>query len=654
MSSKRIRNIGIVAHVDAGKTTLTEQMLFLAGSIRATGNVDKGTSLSDALDVEKRRGISVRATTLSFPWRDVQINLIDTPGHVDFSAEVERSIRVLDGAILMLSAVEGIQAHTETIWRALDARDIPVLCFINKIDRVGADVGAVVQDIQRELFPDVVLLNRSKDEGENTASTRELDDTERQGLIEIVAGTDDALLERYLEEEQLAEEQIDKALANAVHRRTIIPAICGAAKNGVGTEILLDALVDWFPDADTRTEEDPSAVVFRIDHDNKLGRIAGVRLYRGAIKTRDIINNVTAGRDEKVSQIKKSFLNRYEDVSELGAGDIGFLCGLPEARIGDVLGDPEPVPGTYQLGEPLLSVQAIPKNEADRTRLADSLQLLSSEDPHLDFTWVDEERELHVKIMGTVQTEILTEILQSRFGIAATFSEPTVIYKETPSSVGFGEDRYTMPKPCWAIVSYQIEPGMPGSGVRFDSKVGVNDVKIRYQHEIERCLPSALRQGIKGWEVTDLAITLVSGSDHVQHSRPGNFALATHIALLKGLTETNTTLLEPILAFRITGPDEFVGKVASDITRMRGTFEPPESASSGFVLQGRIPLATSMNYAIILSSMTSGRANLSVQFDGYDPVEDQHGVIRPYKGICPLDRSKYILKMRGAITESPH
>ncbi len=651
MSNSRIRNIGIVAHVDAGKTTLTEQMLFLAGSIRATGNVDKGTSLSDALDVEKRRGISVRATALSFSWRDVRINLIDTPGHVDFSAEVERSIRVLDAAILMLSAVEGIQPHTTTIWHALRERGIPVLFFINKIDRAGADALGVVDDVRRELASDIVLLNHPEHQGGN-ATVRGLNPAERDHLAEVVAETDDALLESYLEEETLSPDEVETALAAAVRRRAVFPALCGAAKNGVGTEALLDGIVDWFPDAVARVDDDPSAVVFRIDHDDRLGRIAGVRVYGGTIRTRDVIANVAASREEKVSQIKKSYINRYEDVSALEAGDIGFLCGLPEARIGDILGDPKPVPDTYRLSEPLLSVQAVPKDEADRNRLAGALQLLSSEDPHLDFTWVDEEREFHVKIMGAVQTEILTDLLEHRFGIQAAFSEPTVNYRETPSTSGFGEDRYTMPKPCWAIVKYRIDPGETGTGIHFESDVGVNDIKRRYQHEIERCLTSALKQGVKGWEVTDLAITLVSGSDHVQHSRPGNFALATHIALLKGLTETGTTLLEPVLTFRIAGPDEFIGKVTSDVTRMRGTFDPPESMDIGFVVRGRVPLATSMNYAIALSSMTSGRANLSVQFDGYDPVDDDLGVIRPYKGICPLDRSKYILKMRGAITES--
>tara|TARA_Y100000588_G_scaffold97414_2_gene105714 strand:+ start:15701 stop:17668 length:1968 start_codon:yes stop_codon:yes gene_type:complete len=653
MSNRRIRNIGIVAHVDAGKTTLTEQMLYLAGSIRQTGNVDKGTSLSDAMDVERRRGISVRATSLSFTWRDVQINLIDTPGHVDFSAEVERSLRVLDGAILILSAVEGVQSHTETLWRALEARGIPVLCFINKIDRAGADAMSVVGTLRNEFAPETVLLNRPVDEGQGDATVRPVDSGELEHVTEVVAATDDVLLERYLEGNGLENEDFRNGLTRAVDDRGILPALCGAAKNGIGTEAVLDGLVDWFPDARTDGDAPASAVVFRVDHDSRHGRIVGVRLYQGRIRARSVVRNETGDRDEKVSQVKKSYVNRLEDVPELEAGDIGFLCGMPEARIGDVLGDPTPVPATHTLSEPLLSVQAIPDNEADHTKLAEALSVLSSEDPHLDFAWVDEERELTVRIMGTVQSEILTDVLGHRFGIEATFTEPTVIYKETPSSTGFGEDRYTMPKPCWAIVKYRIRPGERGSGITFDSEVGVNDVKIRYQHEIERCLPRALKQGVKGWEVTDLAITLVSGSDHVQHSRPGNFALATHIALLKGLTETGTTLLEPILAFRIAGPDEFVGKVTSDIARMRGSFDPPESVKGGFVLHGRVPLATSLDYAITLSSMTAGRASLSIRFDGYDPVDEELGVIRPYRGICPLDRSKYILKMRGAITESP-
>jgi small GTP-binding protein len=650
--SKRIRNLGILAHVDAGKTTVTENMLYLSGAIRSVGNVDKGTSLSDGLEVEKRRGISVRATTMSFEWKDVQINLIDTPGHVDFAAEVERSMRVLDCAILVLSAVEGVQAHTVTIWDALKALEIPVILFINKVDRMGADAAAVFQDLKQRFSVDVALMSQVIDEGSNEASIASVEGEGLQQLVESVAAKDDGLLERYLNEDTFSLQDLEETIAGCVPTRDLFPVLCGVAKNSIGVESLLDKVITYFPDAGSLTDAPPSGVVFRLDHDAKLGRIAGVRLYAGELQNRDTIVNVTAGREEKITQIKRSLGARYEDTGVLKAGEIGFICGMPDVQIGDVLGDSTHVPGNYRLGEPLLSVQAIPEDEADHTKLTAALQQLSSEDPHLNFTWFDDERELHVKIMGAIQTEILTEILATRFGIPVRFSDPTGIYKETPASSGYGVERYTMPKPCWAIVKYLIEPGEPGSGVSYSSKVGVNDIKIRFQKEIDRSIAGSLKQGIKGWEVTDLKITLVEGSDHVQHSRAGNFTLATNIAMLKGLTETDTILLEPILSFRIQAPESFVGKITSDIIAGRGTFDPAEMDRGNVVLTGRIPLATSMDFPIRLNSMTSGTAKFAFHYAGYEPCPPGEGVVRPYKGISPLDRSKYILKMRGAITEA--
>lgn len=647
----RIRNLGILAHVDAGKTTVTEHMLHLAGETRSVGNVDKGTSLSDAMDVEKRRGISVRATTTTFTWRDVRVNLIDTPGHVDFAAEVERSLRVLDCAILVVSAVEGIQAHTETIWDALATLDIPVILFVNKVDRMGADSGAVIEALKQRFSPDVIALNRAVREGEAEAGVDDLDADGLNALAEAVAAKDDALLERYLNEEAIPRQDLDPAIAVRVPSRGLFPVLCGVAKNGIGVDVLLDAVVDCFSDAPAPVDAALSGVVFRLEHDPKFGRVAGVRLYAGRLETRDTVRNATADRDEKVTQIKRSVAGRLADTGALDAGDIGFVCGMPEVRIGDVLGDPAGVPGEYALTEPLLSVQAIAEDASDHTRLAEALQQLSSEDPQLDFTWVEDERELHVRIMGTVQTEILTEILATRFDVPARFGEPTVVYKETPATSGLGIDRYTMPKPCWAIVTFRIEPGEPGSGVSFSSAVGVNDIKQRYQNEIVRSLPSALSQGPKGWEVTDIRLTLAEGSDHVQHSRPGNFAMATHMALMKGLTETDTTLLEPILSFRIETPDEHAGRVASEIVNARGTLDPAESVGGQMVQTGRVPLATSMDLPVRLSSMTGGSAKCALRFAGYErcPAGERH--TRPYRGISPLDRSKYILKMRGAITE---
>ena len=644
-----IRNLGVLAHVDAGKTTVTEQMLYLSGSTRAAGNVDKGTSLSDGLEVERRRGISVRASTLSFQWGHHRINLIDTPGHVDFGAEVERSLRVLDGAVLVVSAVEGIQTQTETIWRALEAMGLPVVVFVNKIDRIGADSAAVHESLRAELSPQMVRLDLPTAEGADSAAVGGLDGPGGEALVEAVAATDDMLLEEYLEGEAVTDQSLEDSLTRAVASRQLFPVLCGSAKTGAGLEALLDAVVRYLPAASGDPAAPVSGVVFRLEHDARLGRMAGVRLFAGSLRNRDRVRNHTADREELVTQIKRLEVNKYEDAPELAAGEIGFLCGLPEARIGDVLGDPTVVPGDYRLSEPLLAVQVEPVDAADHTRLTEALQQLSSEDPHLDFRWFAEERELQVRIMGAVQTEVLTEVLQTRFGIAAEFSAPTVIYRETPAREGTGSEAYTMPKPCWAIVEFRLGPGPRGSGVTYASEVDKSDIHIKYQREIASNLPQALAQGPKGWEVTDLEVTLSGGNHHLLHSRPGDFKLASNMAILKGLTETDTELLEPVLAFRIAAPEEFVGKVSSDVIQMRGSFEPAEMSRGQFVLQGRFPLASSMDYAIRLSSLTGGRGSLSVRFDGYEPCPDELGATRPHRGISPLDRAKYILWWRGAI-----
>lgn len=650
--TRRIRNIGVLAHVDAGKTTLTEAMLHAAGSIRQPGNVDKGTSRSDTLDVERRRGISVRASALAFDWHDVRFHLIDTPGHVDFAAEVERSLRVLDAAVLVLSAVEGVQTQTETIWRALMQRGLPVLLFVNKIDRMGADSAGVVERIRRDLTCDVVPLNAAIDEGESHASIAEMGEPQRAQVCEQVAATDDELLDEWLQlDGNIPEERWRPHLARAVSGRALYPLLFGVAKNGIGAIPVLDHLVELFDDAGTDTTAPLSALVFRLDHDEKLGRIAGVRLFAGSVRPRDRIDNVTAQRQEQVTQIKRLTVGRLEDAPQLQAGDIGCVCGLPEVRIGDVLGDATPVPAGTTWTHPLLSVQVRPDDIADLPALAAACQVLASEDPHLDLRWYADERELHVRIMGPVQTEILSEILQTRFGLTAHFEAPTVIYKETPLAAGEGDESYTMPKPCWAIVKFAIEPAPPGTGVSYRSLVDKSDIHPKYQNEIAGRIRHALAQGPHGWEVTDLSIVLTEGCHHLLHSRPGDFKLATDMAILKALTATETRLLEPMLRFRVSAPQECIGRVTGDIVGMRGVMDPAQIDETQFTMMGRVPLATSMDYSIRLNSATAGRGVWSTWFDGYEPCPDGEGETRQYKGISPLDRAKYILWWRGAITD---
>ncbi len=648
-----IINIGVLAHVDAGKTTLTESFLYLGGVISKPGNVDKGTAQSDFMVIEKERGISVRSATSTFFWEDMQINLIDTPGHIDFSADVERSLRILDAAILVISAVEGVQAHTENIWLALKEHNIPTIIFINKIDRIGADTQKVLAEIKNELSENIVVLQQSSNDGEAEATIVSNWNKENiaKEVTESIANQNDEILEKYLDDKKLTFSELDNELKKATGKFQLLPILMGAAKNLIGVKELLDAIVSYMPTAVGREEDSFSALVFRIDHDKKFGKISGVRLFNGSLSAKDIIDNKTQGKSEKVNLIKRFKAGKLEDINIVGAGDIAAVFGLANARVGDVLGTGILVPEEIKLNSPLLTVQVKAEKDNDYPALAEALSILSAEDPALEFEWLREDKELHVKIMGWIQIEVIEKILEQRFNIKAKFDDPTVIYKESPKTIAEGFARYWMPKPCWAIIKLKIESGEPGSGVIYSSEVSVNNIQKKYQNEIERTINKALKQGIKGWEVTDLRITLIEGEDHTVHSNPGDFIIATPMAIMNGLVNTGTKFLEPIIWFRITAPDELLGVVTSDIINMRGTFESPIIQNGKFTLEGTMPVASSMDYPVKLSSRSGGRAKIKTRFHSYIECADEFGVTKPFKGISPLEEAKYILKARKALTE---
>jgi len=655
--SKPIQNIGILAHVDGGKTTLTEHFLFLGGATRQLGNVDKGSAVTDNLEVEKERGISVRSVATSFEWKGTQINLIDTPGHIDFSSEVERVLRVLDGAILLVSAVEGVQAHTYGLWHALQDLNIPTLIFINKIDRSGADVLGVFDEIKRELGIPLFALQYPVNEADTNASINYLFNTESQNetaselldkSMETLAELDEEILEAYLDGNLPTSDIILEKAKKLSQRNSIQPVFLGVAKNGIGIEELLDGVLEYLPKAHTDANTPLSALVFKLEHDKTLGRLAHIRLFGGQVKNRDNILNFSQQSEEKISQIKKLYTSKLEDMPELNAGDIGIVSGMSQVVVGDILGSPEGVPENTSLNAPLLTVQVKATNENDYAALASALQELASEDPLLDFQWLKDEKELHLKIMGAIQMEILQIVIKNRFGIEAEFVDPTVIYKETPSKAGIGTVRYTMPKPCWAVMTFSIEPGERGSGIVFESKVSVDKIKNKYQNEVERTINKALAQGIKGWEVTDIKITLIEGEDHEMHSRPGDFILATPMGLMKALENAGTSLLEPMLEFSITAPEEVLGKVASDLNNMRAEIGSPVFNNEKFTLKGLVPAATSLDYSIKFNSLTGGKGKLKFSFAGYRECTDELGQTREYKGVNPLDESKWILHARGA------
>ena len=648
-----IRNIAIMAHADAGKTTITEQFLYISGQTRKPGNVDQGTTQTDFLPVEKERGISVSSAHTSFLWKNTRINLIDTPGHVDFSADVERIMRIPDGIILVISAVEGVQAHTETLWKALRDLHLPVLLFLNKIDRVGADIELVINAINKELGIHPLCLQDLSGEGSSNFTISNLWSKEYQekGLVEKVIESNERLLQSYLDGQIPSFNDLDLQLKKLVQNAIVYPLLFGSAKLASGTEELLDCVVNYFPGSGGEIEKPLSALVYGIGHDKTIGKIAHVRVFNGAINNRDVIYNNTQKVEEKVTQVRRVFPGRFEDIGTVEAGDIAGISGLKSARVGDILGSADTsIPVEIKLRIPLISVQVKALFEKDYSALAVAISELYAEDPSLEFEWLREEQELRIKVMGWIQMEILERILADRFGIDAKFENPTIIYKETPSSIGEGFVRYWMPKPCWAIMKFRIEPGEHGSGVIYKSMVSVNDVHQKYQNEVERSIPGTLQQGIKGWEVTDVKITLIEGEDHPVHSRAGDFAVATPMGIMDGLVKSGTTLLEPVIRYKIDAPEELLGIITSDITRMRGSFESPEIHNERFILAANIPLSTSLDFPVKLSSRSGGKARISSTFSGYRECTDEHGVIRPYKGISPLDTAKYILKARGAIS----
>lgn len=625
--------IGILAHVDGGKTTLTEQMLFKAGAVRSLGRVDDGSAHTDFMDFERRRGISVRAASALLEWRGVKIYIIDTPGHSDFSAEVQRAVRAMDLAVIVVSAVEGVQSQTELIWRSIDKMGIPALFFINKTDRVGADVRSVMAEI-----------------GELTGTAPRLIDLEdKESLAETLAEYDDAALEKYFDEGAGAfgDDELDTLLRDSFYARKLIPALCGAELKGEGVEPLLELLARLSKAQDAAGPL--SGVVFKVEHNPSLGRVAHLRLFSGTLKNRDSVRNVTMGREEKVTQIRKVLGSKEKDKGSLCAGEVGAVYGLTGTVSGDIIGDPSYVPPVAEIAAPVLRVKVTPAEPSQYPALVAALSELSAEDPLLDVIWEKESRELLVRVTGLLQIEILQTLLAERFGLEAALGEPMVVYKERPLKRAHGYVEYTMPKPCWAVMDFEIEPLPLGTGVVFESTVANDKIYTRYQAQVRQTIPEALRQGPKGWEVTDVRIRLVGGEHHTVHTHPLDFMLATPMGIMDGLVASGTELLEPMQKFRLTFPEEASGRLIGEIVAMRGTFDSPVVRKGCFMMEGLLPVASSMDFPLRVASLTGGRGTLSTTAAGYAPCPPGEGFEVPYRGVSPLDRAKYILYKRGAL-----
>ena len=651
---KKIKTIGVLAHVDAGKTSLTEAMLYEAGATSHAGSVDKGSTITDGMKMEKERGISIKTATVDFTWKNTLVNIVDTPGHIDFSAEVERALSVLDLVILVISAVEGVQAHTLNLWESIRERRIPAVFFINKIDRNGADPEQIYREIEKDLGVKLFALNYVNGDDPSNHSIQLFQEAEAHlaayvldKSLENLADVDEEFLEEYLEGDYSDLHLILNKARNAVDHNSLHSVIFGSAKLNVGVDLLLDEVVRKYSQKNN-TDQEISARVFKVEFDKKLGRLAHIRIFNGKLQPKDIAVYPSLEKEIKVNQIYQRKLGKLTQVKELSTGDIGIISTSDLILAGDTIGKNEGQEQYASIVESVISVQAIAKEEKDYHKLGEALEILNIEDPQLDFQWFKEDREFQLKILGPIQTEVLKDSLQNRFGIEAEFQSPRVIYQETPASTGEGYVRYWMPKPCWAIMKFLIEPADRGSGWTFESKVRTSDISQKYQNEIIRAIPWALRQGIKGWLVTDIKITLLEGTEHNVHSNPGDFLLATPMGIMRGIDSANTHLLEPMYGYEIKAHKDHLGSVISDLNQMNATIGSPSFDGDFFHLVGRVSVEQSINYGIKFNTVTSGKGRLKLTLDGYDKTDVSVEKIRSFRGVSPLDESLWILHNRGA------
>ena len=658
----RIKNTAILAHVDAGKTTVTENLLFRFGSTRKVGRVDDGTAHTDYDPIEKARGISVFASSTAFECGGVRINIIDTPGHTDFAGETERSLMAADGAVLVVSAVEGVESYTESLWQAVREGKLPCIVFINKADRAGSDTASVISEIESTFGTRTILFTEVPGEGTKKCKIMRRASANAE-LAEILSDFDDGILEAFLDGREIPFERMLPVLARCMKDGSVTPVFCGSALYSVGIDELAEGMAKLLPDAECDESGSPSGVIYKIEHDKTMGKLAHIRMFGGTLNARDEVElrspdeaadkseeaDETEKRIGKISQIRRADGEKFCDTGRVSAGDIAVLCGLSDAKVSDIIGDavPETV---HSLANPFLRVKAVPRDKSKLTSLAAALRELSDEEPYMNSEWEKTEGEITIRITGKIQLEVLSLLLRERYGLEADFTPPTVIYRETPIKAAEGYECYTMPKPCWAVVRLLIEPTPRGSGISYDrGNVPNNKLFYKYQEHIRRSVFESAHQGIHGWEVTDFRATLLDGEHHTIHTHPLDFFLATPIAFLCGLTNCGSRLLEPTLKVRFTAPEEYMSKIIGDVTVMRGEFDSPVLADGKCHVEAIIPASECMDYPVKFASMTSGKGRLRSSFYGYRDCPDGIGNDTPYRGVCPLDRAKWILYKRGAI-----
>ncbi|WP_106497863.1 elongation factor G [Lentibacillus sp. Marseille-P4043] len=608
------KTIGIVAHVDAGKTTFSEQLLYHTKSIRQKGRVDHRDAYLDRHDIEKARGITVFADQGLITYKDSNYFLIDTPGHVDFSPEMERAIQVMDYAIVMVSAVEGVEGHTETVWQLLQKHHIPTFFFINKTDREGANATGVLDEIRTNLTEDVCDLTTTFHNGEM-----------KEELIEFIAERDEQLLEYYMES------GYDKnlwlqTLQQHIKENKIFACSSGSALQDIG-------VIDFFDSLDQLTKTfysddgDFAGQVYKIRYDDGI-RVTFLKAVNGSVRVRDEIsygdeeNRVT----EKVTQLRIYHGGSFKTVDRVAAGEIFGVVGLSKASVGDGVGTlKEKV--RYEM-VPTLKSKVVFDSSVHVKEVLQCFDILDAEDPSLHVLWDENFQEIYIHVMGVIQLEVLEQLVKNRFGFNISFAEPKILYKETVERqvIGYG---HFEPLKHYAEVHLNIEPTERNSGIIFESDCHPNDLSVGNQNLIRRHLFERYHHGLlTGSALTDVKITLLTGKAHNKHTSGGDFREATYRALRQGLEKAKNVLLEPYYNFKVKVELDHIGRVLSDIQQAHGTFDPPETIGDKVIVQGRVPVATFMNYNFMFASFTHGKGRLNLQFGGYDRCHNEEAVIK--------------------------
>jgi elongation factor G len=669
---EKVRNIGIAAHIDAGKTTTTERILFYSGIIHKIGEVHEGTAVTDWMEQERERGITITAAAISTSWKDHQINIIDTPGHVDFTIEVERSMRVLDGVITVLCSVGGVQPQTETVWRQADRYKVPRIVFINKMDRTGANFYRVYEQVRDRLRANAVPIQLpigaendflglvdlvkmrayiyTNDKGTDIkeedipAEMQELVAEYRTKLVEAVSETSDELMAKYFDGEELTTEEITSALRKGTVAGTIIPMLCGSAFKNKGVQLLLDAVVDYLPsppevpaiqgtlpngDAVERhaSDNEPlSALAFKIMAD-PYGRLTFVRVYSGVLKKGSYVLNATKDKKERISRLVILKADERQDVDELRAGDLGAALGLKDTLTGDTITDensPVILESLY-IPEPVISVAVEPKTKNDMDKLSKALQSLSEEDPTFRVSVDQETNQTVIAGMGELHLEILVDRMLREFKVEANVGAPQVAYRETirkaVSKVEGKFIRQSGGKGQYGHVVIDLEPGEAGSGFEFVSKIVGGTVPKEYIGPAEAGMKESTESGIlAGYPLIDVKATLVDGSYHDVDSSEMAFKIAGSMAMKEAVMKASPVLLEPLMKVEVEVPENFLGDVMGDLNSRRGQIEGMGSEDGLAKVTAKVPLAEMFGYATDIRSKTQGRGIFSMEFSHYDEV----------------------------------